>query len=242
MSNIEDYNDPFEFSPISENASTVQSKENSFTKQYFIEHVIKNNIKFPHIQTTNDATDLFNQQTPLTTEQLSVYTRESFIKIYGQKLVVSCFSQNNNDILMWSHYANNHKGIILKFDNNKFGDHAKPIKYNKNRPVSTPRETPLENIGICYIKSDHWKYEQEVRLLLPKENKSPISSQYINGKKSYFCRLQPNTIKAIYFGLKTPKIQKQKFRDHAKDHPEIQIYQMHMHPTEYKLIPKPEES
>ncbi len=38
--------------------------------------------------------------------------------------LVSCFSEVNNDILMWSIYADNHKGICLGFeiDENNFKD------------------------------------------------------------------------------------------------------------------------
>lgn len=33
-----------------------------------------------------------------------------------QKFGVTCFTENPTDILMWSHYADNHRGVCLSFD------------------------------------------------------------------------------------------------------------------------------
>ncbi len=38
---------------------------------------------------------------------------------------VICFSSNYDNILMWSHYANNHKGICIEFDLNDSFFHGK---------------------------------------------------------------------------------------------------------------------
>jgi hypothetical protein len=38
--------------------------------------------------------------------------KEAIIKNIG----VLCFSKDNADILIWSHYSNNHKGICFQYD------------------------------------------------------------------------------------------------------------------------------
>ncbi|PNV83898.1 MAG: hypothetical protein C0627_03670 [Sulfurimonas sp.] len=38
-----------------------------------------------------------------------------------------CLSAKNDDILMWSHYANNHSGIVLEFDKAHLFFNTKPL-------------------------------------------------------------------------------------------------------------------
>ncbi len=81
---------------------------------------------------------------------------------------VLCVSAVCDDILMWSHYADFHRGVCLEFDGTaKFMQHAFPVSYSKERPTIHMRrdsnETAMEK--SLRTKSDHWKYEQEWRLL-----------------------------------------------------------------------------
>lgn len=105
---------------------------------------------------------------------------------------ISCFSETNDNILMWSHYSNKHKGICLGFDvnednlndfidntkninNNIFNSETKyrlfVIKYSNNRPIFslynsnllTEREQ-IENVLIS--KSNIWEYEKEHRIII----------------------------------------------------------------------------
>jgi hypothetical protein len=41
---------------------------------------------------------------------------ELFYQRISERIRVICFSQNPNDILMWSHYGDSHKGITIGFD------------------------------------------------------------------------------------------------------------------------------
>ena len=41
----------------------------------------------------------------------------------GNVLRASCFSERNNSLLMWGHYADNHRGICIKFKSLPYGAH-----------------------------------------------------------------------------------------------------------------------
>jgi hypothetical protein len=84
---------------------------------------------------------------------------------------ISCFSKNSNNLLMWSHYANSHRGLCLKFDPIQDSDlFDTPIKvnYSKNYPVYNHlRDGPNYIDLLLSTKSKHWKYEKEWRLFKP---------------------------------------------------------------------------
>lgn len=68
------------------------------------------------------------------------------------------------NILMWSHYAEHHKGYILGFHakHDYFGQSVQQVVYSAERPPHNPFEH--EHSGrLFYTKSADWAYEQEYR-------------------------------------------------------------------------------
>jgi hypothetical protein len=57
-----------------------------------------------------------------------------------KEILITCFSEVNYNILMWSHYANNHKGICLKFKTTQLGNTVGLLFDDKN--------LKFNNIGI----------------------------------------------------------------------------------------------
>lgn len=77
-----------------------------------------------------------------------------------------------NSILMWSHYANNHKGYCIGFYESKMRESrifgwGGPLGYNRNNqyPIITPYDNGMDKLfTISHTKSNEWKYEKEYRL------------------------------------------------------------------------------
>ena len=78
----------------------------------------------------------------------------------------------NDDLLMWAHYADEHRGVCLEFDT-AADEHligaAMPVRYQQDYPVldyfnSNPFEA---GYAIVLTKSVAWSYEQEWRTLKP---------------------------------------------------------------------------
>jgi len=85
---------------------------------------------------------------------------------------VCSLSEIVDDVLMWSHYADSHRGICLQFKVEKgddYFDHAFPVTYAKDRPViSLPLRDQRDIIEPAFLtKADFWSYEREWRLLRP---------------------------------------------------------------------------
>lgn len=100
------------------------------------------------------------------------------------RLKILCLSERRNNILMWSHYADNHKGFCLALNKNIIEEWSDkiillPIDYRDKFPSFRETYEKLNYMiakGIqkgdentypfnAYFKSPHWKYEQEWRLL-----------------------------------------------------------------------------
>ncbi len=91
-----------------------------------------------------------------------VNQREANIRMF-------CLSAVNADILMWSHYAQNHHGICLGFDigSNPFFEKTTRVRYaNKYPRVDYYRVSDQKYYEYSLLtKSDRWKYEKEWRFL-----------------------------------------------------------------------------
>jgi hypothetical protein len=118
--------------------------------------------------------------------QTDVYekTIANFSQLYVEKelerLEVLCLSRKRDDILMWSHYAEQHTGICLGFDTKKWPilqDHAKHINYQDKYPrvnaLGPRRESAVQD--IVFRKSTRWCYEEEWRVV----RAATESQQYI---------------------------------------------------------------
>lgn len=99
-------------------------------------------------------------------------------RAFTQNLGVCCFSKNPLNLLMWSHYADSHRGMGLGFD----GDHTffeekelpadaipnrRDIAYVDARQKVELRDLrTAESIAqVTFTKPRAWAYEEEVRLV-----------------------------------------------------------------------------
>ena len=86
---------------------------------------------------------------------------------------VFCVSTRRDDILMWSHYADSHKGICLEFDGmSPLMAHAQKVNYSLKRDPINPYadDNMIAMEKSMLTKSEHWAYEAEWRLFRYKED------------------------------------------------------------------------
>ena len=91
---------------------------------------------------------------------------------------ISCFSLTSTEILMWTHYANNHQGVCIEVDidlNQNANISFEPIKYNEHIPwLKKETGENLESKTILCSKIKKWDYEQEIRAFCDGKNTSHI--------------------------------------------------------------------
>jgi hypothetical protein len=93
-------------------------------------------------------------------------SKERMLKERG----ISCLSEINDDILMWSHYSDSHKGFCLEFDSSHDPFHkAIKVDYSTNFPKINPElfilyEESKEIMKMFTTKYSCWEHEQEWRI------------------------------------------------------------------------------
>ena len=81
-----------------------------------------------------------------------------------EKLKICSLSEANDDILMWSHYADGYKGVVIEveIDTNKY--HLCPIHYDGHKYISNKTYCSDSAREILTHKIDCWSYEKEKRV------------------------------------------------------------------------------
>jgi len=82
---------------------------------------------------------------------------------------VTCFSKTHDNLVMWAHYADKHKGVCLKFDilaDAEFFMTPFPVIYKKEYPIYNYIRN-RDGLGkfLLETKSVDWKYENEIRVM-----------------------------------------------------------------------------
>lgn len=112
--------------------------------------------------------------------------RDAFRKMKretAEKRGVLCFSTKWANPVMWSHYADKHRGLCLGFD---VADKAVgPVSYSGRRlaveleQLKTPRQLPEAYVTkLLFTKYTHWKYENEYRAFIALDDKDEETGLY----------------------------------------------------------------
>ncbi len=152
-----------------------------------------------------------------------------------QNTQVLCMSLDGLQMQMWAHYAKNHTGICIEFDDdllcNSLGD-LYSVQYQSDiYQVNYPNHSQENLFGIFCTKELGWKYEQEIRLLRPPKSPSEDGNYSFNKK----------ALKAIYFGTHCSKRNTQKYIKLCLNNgfENVKFYQMELSNIgQFKLLPK----
>lgn len=123
-----------------------------------------------------------------------------------------CFSKDNDSILMWSHYADEHKGICFCFRSKRIenGDFLFldsdpdphlffPIIYQEGMPKQVnmlSNYEPEELVAFLRTKHFNWEYENEYRLIMWPTD--------FERKDKFTKKFRKQDLEGIIFGLNTP--------------------------------------
>ena len=135
--------------------------------EYAVKSIEMRRLKVSIVKELNDPfeimpTDLSDQKISQKLERW----REEFGKCYG----LICFSKRWDNILLWSHYADKHKGLVLGFDVSEedcieVGYTAERIKINCRKNVEQMTYMNKILFDLLGTKAIDWDYEKEVRIV-----------------------------------------------------------------------------
>jgi Protein of unknown function (DUF2971) len=138
------------------------------------------------------------------TEDLFKSFREDTSEKFS-KLAMVCFSKKNDDILMWSHYADEHKGFCLIFDRARLeaSCHAPlyDMSYNRKKFGDLMEEDVIKIAQkLVLTKSKDWCYEKEVRMIIP-----IIPGKTVYGiRNARFMKYSEEALIGVIFGCRMP--------------------------------------
>ena len=145
-----------------------------------------------------------------------------------QKTCLLSVSNTARNTVMWAHYSDKHKGaaIGIDFDNvfpntNRIrGIKMDSVEYSEQRPkINILADFRKEYRKAILTKSTEWKYEQEFRTLFPDDFLRALEKQALtclkdfNGRKTWFLRLNPLSIKEVVFGYRMDESLKLTIKD-----------------------------
>ncbi len=148
-------------------------------------------------------------------------------KVDDENNRIYSLSKIPDNIIMWSHYAEQHNGICLKFETCQNGNTAflefeeddfkvssdkfpkglipiLPVEYENEMPVAFNmlKDPPNEIMRFVLHKNESWAYEKEIRAILMPNwmNKNPI-------------RFKRHILKEVIFGLRISETYKRLIAD-----------------------------
>lgn len=104
--------------------------------------------------------------------------QSGFAEMFDRHWRLFCVSLRDDSILMWSHYANKHKGLVVEFDTSDpfFGslpdDSRLEVEYRPEKAefvldLNDPKTFKKKLCEVARRKSRDWEKEEEVRFILP---------------------------------------------------------------------------
>jgi len=229
------FNDPFDSYIELDSKGSLLDWEKYFTEIGLPPNVIKINLdqfKVRVLQPNDFDSDIYKELT--------------------SELKIACFSEEPDNILLWSHYAKDHSGICIGFkvysEFNSQCVHLNPndlnaiprtpkgviplikVKYNCNMPSPFNRfkDDTRRLMEFPMQKSKKWEYEKEYRIIL--YNKLIINNPV---------HFAPNEITDIIFGIKTEDNHKNKILKIISNYPKrgnwINLYECKRKKGKYSL-------
>ncbi|WP_146143863.1 DUF2971 domain-containing protein [Photobacterium phosphoreum] len=178
-----------QFSKLPENIKTVLTKQQ-------LKALIQSNLK-------NDPT-LLNKLMGKATQQISQSLSDKSNELIG----VLSLTEKSDNLLMWSHYADSHRGYCISFEskhpffNRKRSEkdefyYLRKVDYIEYRPAKMLVD--MSGTDLFLLKSNIWEYEQEWRICSILTDADTIISSNI--PHIHLFKFPPDAVKEIIIGV-----------------------------------------
>lgn len=159
---------------------------------------------------------------------------------------VLCLCESPKDLLMWSHYGDEHKGIVIGFDtehtvfNQKMNNsdefrHLRRVVYVDERPNINLVDTKAE--AMLLTKGKVWEYEHEWRIIAAREHAHRTIET--GPHHIHLFDMPAQAIVSVRVGARASKINRTRIKQLVNDcmHlKHLKILQYELHKNRYALI------
>lgn len=185
---------------------------------------------------------LAREQFPVFVKQFESSMHQATRKTIG----ALCMTRNSAHPLMWAHYADEHRGLVVEFDSiapcfnrkrsvtDELGS-FRPVSYSDVRPILDSNSADDWFVRLALSKGSEWAYEDEVRFLLELSKADKIIEKET---KIHLLVIPPIAVCSVTIGcraaLETASMVKSVFsNDGATSH--ISLYKAQADQRKYKL-------
>lgn len=198
----------------------------------------------PYIPFENVSAEFEEFDPKATAERILEESNQVWLEFLRNERIF-CMSEIYDEILMWSHYADHHRGAVIEFKCllglDRAFNVASKVNYTRMKPKfgtfdqwfdNSTGKKPIDNWDLSnqysFTKSYHWQYEKEWRFALKKTSPDEALYEYRD--------ILPQELSAIYLGCRILEDDKQRILQLRKRLlPQMRVHQAFMDKEEYKL-------
>lgn len=166
-----------------------------------------------------------------------------------QRMRVLCLCESDRSMLMWSHYADLHRGVVIGFDAEKYEQAChrpfEQVTYSAALPMlfdadayaramifGLPTPTLKDYRPLFLTKSQCWEYEREWRFAW-------VAPKGTVGEHQDF-DLPPDALVEVVFGCRTDPRAMEELTELARAiQPTVRVASVLMHPARFELVKQP---
>ena len=154
----------------------VRTYESEKGLQYLVSLLKSGSMKFTSPAEFNDPFDccstLFSEELENSLpHDMADHINRSQQLILSKSAGVACFTTKANNMLMWSHYGDQHRSVCVGFDSDELegnvvrNSEGNPLHHKLEKVGYVNTRASEGNMGVYYHKSPCWRYEDEYRLI-----------------------------------------------------------------------------
>jgi|SRR6266850_1779360 len=153
--------------------------------------------------------------------------REAIYRVFNDNVGILSLSEIAGHELMWAHYADSHKGLVLCFDeqhaffNRRRSENdefyfVRKVHYSDSPALSM---ASLDGDVLLVTKGTKWTYEKEWRMLLPL--KDATRAVVVGGDTVHLFEFPPEALKGIILGAHATDVTKASVQRLLNDRAEL---------------------
>ena len=134
--------------------------------------------------------------------------RDAIYRAFNENVGILSLSEIHNNEPMWAHYADDHKGLVLCFDeqhsffNRRRSENdefyfVRKVRYSDGPPLSL---ATVDGDALLVTKASQWAYEREWRMLVPLNGAT--RSVPVVGDTVHLFALPPTALTGIILGAR----------------------------------------
>ncbi len=163
-----------------------------------------------------------------------------------RRLRIHSFTESFDSLLMWSHYGEDHKGLVFGFDTEILENHfltgIEPVTYSESLPPMLDMYALAHNLiygtnldafasdeerKIALYKHEGWSYEKEWRIVWVNIDKS---------QAELLTEIPKESIRSITMGCKCSEIDATEITElAAQNFPDAEVYRTQPHRFQFKI-------